>query len=85
MLSCKKVTELVSAMQDRKLTSGERFGMALHLMICRLCRLYKSQIDFLSRAARRLAADPGRNQFNLTESARRRIRDTIDGSKNGLE
>ena len=80
MLSCKQATELISAKQDRKLTLSERLGMALHLMICHLCRKYKRQIDFITDAARRLY-DATDNDFKLTDSGRRRIQDAINGSE----
>ena len=84
MLSCKQVTELVSARQDRKLTLSERLGMVLHLMICGLCRKYKRQIDFITRAARRLyIATEG--DIRLSEPGRRRIRDRINRSARGMD
>ena len=79
MLSCKQVTELVSARQDRILTRSERFGMFLHLLICSLCRRYKRQIDFIGRAARRLYAEAD-GDFSLSAPARRRIQAAINGS-----
>lgn len=58
MLSCKDVTRLLSAAQDRKLSVGERARLEMHLALCTGCRNFKRQIAFLREACRRYR-DPG--------------------------
>ena len=73
MLNCKQVSELVSQSLDRRLSLGERLGIRMHLMVCAMCRRYRRQLLFLSRASRRLL---GRD-VRLSPEARRRIREKL--------
>ncbi len=57
MLSCKQATHLISEAQDRKLVVGERLQLGMHLAMCRGCRNFQEQLDFLRVACRRF---PGR-------------------------
>jgi len=53
MLSCKEATRLMSEAQDRNLKAGERVSLELHLAMCKGCRNFKQQINFLREACRR--------------------------------
>ena len=53
MLKCKEVSHLLSESQDRKLDLSERLQLKVHLAMCRGCRNYKGQMDFLRLACRR--------------------------------
>lgn len=61
MLSCKAVTYLLSAAQDRKLTLSERLSLEMHLAICTGCTNYKKQMKFLRTACRRYTDTTGRD------------------------
>jgi hypothetical protein len=77
-MSCKEVARLVSEMKDHDLSWRQRFGMRLHLMMCRMCRIYQSQLDMLSRIARQ-AGDFSRGAADaaLPETAKQRIKDRL--------
>jgi len=47
MLTCKEATALMSQGLDRKLTFAERFGLRLHVLICRGCRATERHLEFL--------------------------------------
>jgi hypothetical protein len=49
----------MSEAQDRQLSLGERASLQFHLAICRGCRAFNRQIEFLRRAMRELSS--GRN------------------------
>ena len=51
MLSCKEATELISQGMDRRLSLAERFGLRLHLLICRGCRTTDRHLVFLREAS----------------------------------
>ncbi len=53
MLSCKEVTHLLSEAQDRKLPLTERMPLEIHLAMCKGCRNFKSQMQFLRQACKR--------------------------------
>lgn len=52
MLTCRDITRLQSERNERELTARERMELRLHTMVCRGCRRYGKQIDFIRRAAR---------------------------------
>lgn len=79
MLSCRKASELASRSLDRRLSTGERVSLGLHLAMCRICRRYRSQITFISRAARgmfRYGAEVP--EARLSEAARERCRRAME-------
>ena len=53
MLDCKQTSELLSQGQDRPLTAGEALRLRLHLLLCRGCRRFSRQLDFMRAALRR--------------------------------
>lgn len=55
MLSCKDATRLMSEAQDRKVSLSERMQLEIHLAICRGCRNFQGQMDFLRQACKRYA------------------------------
>lgn len=56
MLACKDVTRLLSERVDRPLGRRERFGIWLHLWICKGCARYDRQMKFISDACRQFVA-----------------------------
>lgn len=53
MLNCKDATRLMSEAQDRNLGVGEQLQLQTHLAMCRGCRNFRRQIEFLRIACRR--------------------------------
>lgn len=51
MQSCKRATELMSQQLDRELTTSERLGLRMHLMMCRHCRKCDTQFKVLHELA----------------------------------
>jgi hypothetical protein len=58
MLSCKEASRLVSQGLDRNLGFGERIALRVHLAICDGCSNFKSQVEFVRRAVKRLESKP---------------------------
>jgi hypothetical protein len=50
-LTCRQATQLQSDALDTKLCASKRFGLRLHLLICKWCRRYGKQIRFLRDVA----------------------------------
>jgi hypothetical protein len=80
MLTCKDASHLISERQERPLGLRERWGLWLHLLICKYCRRFERQVAMLSRALRELgrrhAADTQQG-IDLGPEARARIRAAI--------
>ena len=53
MLNCKETAEILSQGQDRPLTIMESLRVRLHLLLCRGCRGFSRQLDFMRAALRR--------------------------------
>jgi len=80
MISCKDVSELVSASLDRQLSTWERVKVRTHLFICKGCGNFSRQMKVLRAATQRLAEGGetrGVSREHLSEEARRRIRDAM--------
>lgn len=52
-VACRRAARLLSAAQDRALSAEEAELLQRHLAECLMCRNYRSQLEFLRRAARR--------------------------------
>jgi hypothetical protein len=57
MFNCREVTRLVSESLDRELSLGQRIGIRIHFMMCKLCPEAKKQMLFLREAMHRLAME----------------------------
>jgi hypothetical protein len=53
--SCKRISQLVSAGLDRKLSASERLRVRLHLLFCRHCRIVERQLMAIRGFVKRLA------------------------------
>jgi hypothetical protein len=53
MRTCKEVSMLLSQAQERPLGYVERFGVMLHLLVCKGCTNFRAQLEFLRKAMRR--------------------------------
>jgi hypothetical protein len=51
MPTCREVLRLQSSALERPLPPARRPGLWLHLLLCKWCRYYGQQIQFLRRAA----------------------------------
>lgn len=49
--TCRDASRLQSEALDHALTHLQRFGLRVHLILCKWCRRYGKQIRFLRRAA----------------------------------
>ena len=52
-VSCRDVSHLVSQMQDRDLSTFERWRLGWHLGVCRACVAFEKQMRFMRDAMRR--------------------------------
>ena len=79
MPTCRQAGRLQSEALDRPLSLPKRFGLGLHLMLCKWCRRYGKQLRFLRRAAHEhdddlLEAEPRR----LSPEARNRLKHLLE-------
>ena len=58
MLSCRQMTELVTAYAEGKLSFGDRMRFQMHLGMCRHCRRYVRQVKATVRALPDVPVEP---------------------------
>jgi len=82
MYSCKQASELTCKAQDQPLSLREKISLRMHLMMCKMCRRYAKQINFISRATQHLSegAEADKN-IHLSEESRERITNKIKQSR----
>ena len=76
--TCRQAARMQSDALDQPLPTAKRFGLWLHLLMCKWCRRYGRQIRFLSRAARDQPdklAEAGPQA--LSDEARERIKQSL--------
>ena len=80
--SCKAATRLQSEALDRKLPLRQRFGLRVHLLLCKWCRRYGKQIAFLRKAAHEHPDElPEPVPQKLSDEARERIKQRLQADK----
>lgn len=75
MLSCKEMTELATAYQERSLGFVQRLKFRLHLAMCDACRRYVRQLEATVGALRNAVAppsEPSKDDLDAAVSAFRR-------------
>ncbi len=76
MLNCKQSASLASQRMERDLTCRERVSLNTHLLFCRFCKKYNTQLEFLRGASRRFdACESG--QDRLGEKAKEQMRERL--------
>ncbi len=48
MITCKEATLYISKKEENKLSVSERFKLSIHLLICKFCKLFYRQNQFLA-------------------------------------
>ncbi len=81
-LNCREATRAQSEALDHPLPRARRYGLWLHLLICRWCRRYGKQIRFLREAAHEHHAELAEAvPQKLSLEARERIKQRLQEKK----
>lgn len=70
MLNCKKASQLASRALDEKLPFWKNITLKLHVLLCRNCKNFAHQLEFLRKASQRFNMD---GEFELSAEAKQRI------------
>ena len=76
---CREITPIIGESLDRKLTLREVLSMRLHLITCRACRNYLSNIKFI-REVFEQDESPTDLSASLTDEARERMKKSLEES-----
>lgn len=84
MFNCKKVTRMVSDSLDHKLPLYQRFGIRIHLMMCKFCSRYKDQLLLMRKIIGPKMMDKKETDLSikLSSKARERIKRLMQNSRN---
>ena len=84
MFNCRKVTRMVSDSLDHKLPLYQRFGIRIHLMMCKLCSRYKDQLLLMRKIIGPKMMDKKETDLpiKLSSKARERIKRLMQNSRN---
>jgi hypothetical protein len=78
MPTCRDASRLQSQALDQSLSLSKRFGLRLHLLVCKWCRRYGKQIRFLRQAAREHADEINdAAPLSLSQEARERLKESL--------
>ncbi len=80
MLKCNQIIELASKQIDTKLPWRQRLEFKLHLLLCKSCKLYSQQINFIQYTLSNL--DQHGKNLKLPEDAKKRIAGKIKSYRN---
>ncbi len=80
--ACRQVSRLQSDLLDRPLSLPKRFGLRLHLLVCKWCRRYGKQIRFLRQAVHEHPDELSQaTPQTLSPEARERLKNSLRGEK----
>jgi len=82
MPTCRQVSRLQSDALDQHLPLPKRFGLQLHLLVCKWCRRYGKQIRFLREAVHEHPAEVDEaTPRTLSPEARERLKRSLRSEK----
>jgi hypothetical protein len=81
MLSCKEASQIISQSLDRPLTMRERFGLKLHLLICKYCKRFSQQLQTI-RVALKLTTSAIDNDdtIKMPSETKKRLMQSIESN-----
>ena len=80
--TCRQVSRLQSDALDQPLSLPKRFGLRLHLLVCKWCRRYGKQIRFLHEAVHEHPDELSQAApRTLSPEARERLKNSLRGEK----
>ncbi len=78
MIGCRETARLLSEQRDRHLPWRTRFALRVHLFLCKLCKVYATQIGVVSRVAQVAGnAAPERCPECLPATRKEQIKDAL--------
>jgi hypothetical protein len=73
-ISCAKATYLISKKQESGLGIGERILLALHIAICDVCKLFKVQINYITKCSK----NHSQAEHRLSNQSKQTIKAKVD-------
>lgn len=80
-ISCKQATYLHEKRKEGKLDNTERFGLWLHLLYCKFCRLFIRQVEQIESVTRGFYQNTG--HIHLSPERKADLQKAFDEKLNG--
>lgn len=58
MINCKQASSMVEKKHEQNLGTMDRFKLAFHLLVCKVCAVYAKQSTLIENAIKRKASQP---------------------------
>ncbi|HXS10091.1 MAG TPA: hypothetical protein VN852_08900 [Candidatus Krumholzibacteria bacterium] len=79
-MRCLESARLLSERRDHPLPLGKRIGLRVHLLICSLCRAYRTQIEAVCNISHHAGISAPNHGAQLPTSRKQSMQDAIDRS-----
>ncbi|HXV14585.1 MAG TPA: zf-HC2 domain-containing protein [Candidatus Krumholzibacteria bacterium] len=77
-MNCKDAARLLSEKRDRRLSWRARISLRLHMLACKMCKVYGSQLDTVGRVCREAGLRAEHNcPGELPDERKQRIKDAM--------
>jgi hypothetical protein len=77
-LSCKDAARLLSEKRDRRLSWRARITLRFHMLMCKMCQVYGTQLGMVSRVCKEAGIRAEENCPDcLSDEHKRRMKDAI--------
>lgn len=78
-MTCKDVYPLISESQDHPLTFLSSIRLKMHLAICKLCKIYRKQLEIICRITLSMGKDESKvlEDTNMSPEAKEKIKQLI--------
>jgi len=74
MITCKEATFLISKEQQDKLSFAEKMQLKFHLLMCKYCRRFADQMNFMTKAIRKMKERVDEKGVDITMSEEQKQR-----------
>ncbi len=79
-MHCLESARLLSERRDHSLPLGKRIGLRVHLLLCSLCRAYRTQIEAVCNISHHAGISAHNHGAKLSPARKQSMQDVIDRS-----
>jgi len=80
MITCQEASESLSAKMDVPLPLAKRLLLQTHLLMCRKCTLFKSQMNALRKVFLGLEDASSKDEIKMPDSSKAHIKKILDNT-----
>ena len=81
-MHCLESARLMSERRDHPLPLGKRIGLRIHLLVCSLCRAYRTQLEAVCNISHQAGISASSHGAQLPPARKQSMQDAIDRGTN---